>query len=68
VSNTELVASVYAVAVPPVVIEPEISSRHLSVADMADLAESFTDDGAWPSAQLIVGSAVAFEAAVGDQV
>jgi hypothetical protein len=30
-------------------------------------AESLTDDGAWPSAQLIVVSALAFVAAVRDQ-
>ena len=38
---------------------PAMSSRYFATAVIIPRAESFTLDGAWPSAQLIVASAVA---------
>jgi hypothetical protein len=64
VANVALVVSVNAVAVPAVVNVPEMSSRHLATEAISARAESFTLDGAWPSAQFTVGSAVALLAAV----
>jgi hypothetical protein len=57
---------VYAVLVPPEVSVPDTSSRHLAAAAIMARALSFTEDGAWPSAQLTVLSAVALVAAVFD--
>src|SRR5436309_9908951 len=45
---------------------PAVSSRYLAAAAITARAESFTLDGAWPSAQLMVLSAVAFEDATRD--
>jgi hypothetical protein len=60
--------SASAVEVPPVPIEPEMSSRPLARAAIIARAESFTDDGGWPSAQLIVPSIEALVAGVFDHV
>src|SRR3974390_2546911 len=46
---------------------PDTSSRHSAVRAIMARAESFTDEGDCPSAQLIVVSAVALLAAVFDQ-
>src|ERR1700680_91063 len=43
---------------------PLLSSRNLATAAMLARAESLTDDGDWPSAQLMVASAVALLEAV----
>src|SRR5262245_8216939 len=55
------------VFVPPVVMIPATSSRYFAAA-MSARAESFTVDGAWPSAQLIDGSALALLLAVLDHL
>src|SRR5690242_3202016 len=47
---------------------PETSSRHSAVRAIMARAESLTEDGDCPSAQLIVASAVALLAAVFDQL
>ena len=47
---------------------PEISSRNAAVEAIMARAESLTADGAMPSAQLTVESAVALLAAVSDQL
>src|SRR6266700_5253291 len=47
---------------------PETSSRHSAARAIMARAESFTLDGLWPSAQLIVASAVALPAAAFDQL
>ena len=56
----------YAVDDPAVVIAPAISSRYFETAAIMARAESFTEEGAWPSAQLMLASAVALAAAVCD--
>jgi len=48
-----------AVLVPAVVSVPEMSSRNSAVRAIIARALSFTVDGAWPSCQSIVPSAVA---------
>ncbi len=50
------------------VIDPEMSLRHLATAAIIARAESFTVEGAWPSDQLIVLSAVLLVAAVTDHL
>src|SRR5258706_16412023 len=60
-------ATVYAVELPPVRMPPAISSRYIATADMSARALSLTDDGACPSAKLIVGSALALLLDVCDQ-
>src|SRR5262245_50028330 len=62
-AKPRLVDTLKAVALPPVVSPPR-SSRHSAMRAIMARAESLTDDGLWPSAQLIDESAVAFEAAV----
>jgi len=47
---------------------PDTSSRHSATRAIMARAESFTDDGLCPSAQLIVASAVALLAGVFDQL
>ena len=47
---------------------PEMSELYLASAAIMARALSFTADGAMPSAQFMVGSAVAFDPAVADQV
>src|SRR5262245_55569310 len=47
---------------------PATSSRYFAAAAIMARAESFTVDGAWPSAQLIVASAVALLLAVLDHL
>jgi len=64
VSKTWFDVTVYAVLAPPVVIDPLVSSRNLATAAIVERAESLMDEGAWPSAQLIVESAVALLEAV----
>jgi hypothetical protein len=59
---------VYAVDVPPVTIAPEMSSRYFAVAAIMARAESLTLEGDWPSAQLMVLSAVASAEAVCDHL
>jgi hypothetical protein len=54
------------VLVPPVAIAPDMSSRYFEAAAIMARAESLTVEGACPSAQLIVLSAVALFAAVRD--
>jgi hypothetical protein len=54
------------VLVPPVAIAPAMSSRYFAAAAITARAESFTVEGACPSAQLIEESAVALLAAVRD--
>jgi hypothetical protein len=56
------------VEVPAVAMAPAMSSRYFAVAAIRARAESFTEEGAWPSAQLIVASALAFEEAVRDHL
>jgi hypothetical protein len=46
------------VALPPVVIEPAVSSRYFAAAAIMARMESLTADGAMPSAALIVASAL----------
>ena len=65
-AKVELVVTVYAVEVPPVV-KPYRSSRHFATDAIKARALSFTDEGACPSAKLIVGSALALLDAVLDQ-
>src|SRR5262245_14781114 len=60
--------SVYAVELPPVLMVPATSSRYFAAAAIMARAESFTVEGAWPSAQLIVASAVALLLAVLDHL
>jgi hypothetical protein len=52
--------------VPDVTIAPAMSSRYLAAAAIIARAESLTDDGGWPSAQLIDASALAFVDAMRD--
>jgi hypothetical protein len=51
---------------PAVTIAPAMSSRKPAADAIMARALSFTDDGAWPSAQLIAESALELEAAVRD--
>src|SRR5262245_41417757 len=62
-AKPRLLVIVYAVDEPPVVNPPR-SSRHSAMRAIMARAESLTDEGLWPSAQLMDESAVAFEAAV----
>src|SRR5579864_7786569 len=59
---------VYAVGAPDVSSEPAMSLPHSFVRAIIARAESLMLDGAWPSAQLMVGSAVAFADASLDQL
>src|SRR5258707_14649847 len=68
VSNTSKDETVYLVDVPPVTMAPAISSRDFAVAAIMSRAESLTLDGACPSAQLIVESAVASDEASCDHL
>src|SRR5262249_30553673 len=62
-AKPRLLDTLYAVALPPVVNPPR-SSRHSAMRAIMARAESLTDEGLCPSAQLMDESAVAFEAAV----
>lgn len=53
---------------PPVTRLPERSSLHFATAAIMARAELLTDPGDWPSAQLIVLSAVLFVAEVLDHL
>src|SRR5690349_286123 len=65
-ANARLLVSVYAVDDPPVVIPPR-SSRHSAIRAIMARALSLTADGAIPSAQFTLESAVALVPAVFDQ-
>ena len=56
------------VELPAVSKSPDVSSRYSAIRAIMARAESFTDDGDWPSAQLIEESAFEFEAGVFDQM
>src|SRR5262249_20061633 len=62
-AKPRLLDTLYAVALP-LVVNPPRSSRHSAMRAIMARAESLTDEGLCPSAQLTDESAVAFEAAV----
>jgi hypothetical protein len=68
VAKVWLLITVKALAVPAVANVPLMSSRHLATDAISARAESFTAEGAMPSAQFTLLSAVALFDGVFDQL